>query len=201
MEFELPMVLNKLRERINPLLVSLGKAVARTGISPNELTAVGLGFAVLAGLLYALLPYRPYLAGLSIIVSGFFDIVDGAVARVTSKISKQGSFTDSTLDRLSEIVIYAGIIFAGYRNLPSGVVLLALGFSMLVSYIRAKGESLNIKISGIGIGERAERLGVLVIFSLIGFVAYGVYIVLALAAITFVQRYLYVASAESDAKQ
>jgi archaetidylinositol phosphate synthase len=183
-------VLNKIREKLNPILSSLGKSIGSTGISPDALTFVGFGFAVLAGLLFALRPSAPYLAGISIIVSGFFDIVDGAVARYRGTTSKHGSFTDSTLDRLSELFIYAGIIYAGY-GAPSIVVLLALGFSLLVSYLRAKSESLNIKIAGIGIGERAERLVVLAVFSIVGYVAYGVYVVLILAAITFVQRYLY----------
>jgi archaetidylinositol phosphate synthase len=183
-------VLNRIREKIDPILSSLGKSIGQTGISPNALTFIGFGFAMLAGLLFAFRTSMPYLAGLAIIASGFFDIVDGAVARYTSKISKKGSFTDSTLDRLSEVFIFAGIIYAGY-GAPSFIVLLALGFSLLVSYLRAKSESLNIKISGIGIGERAERLVALAIFSIIGYVSYGVYVVLVLAAVTFVQRYLY----------
>ncbi len=185
------MVLNRIRDSIDPILTSLGKAVGSTGISPNTLTLIGFAFAGFSGLLYAIRPDMPYLAAVAILVSGFFDILDGAVARVTRKISKHGSFNDSTLDRMAEIFIYSGIIYAGYGISPI-FVLLALAFSLLVSYVRAKGESLNIKISGIGIGERAERLAVLAILSIVGFVAYGVYVVLILAAVTFVQRYAFV---------
>ena len=107
------------------------------------------------------------------------------------RVSKTGSFSDSNLDRLAEVSIYGGIAYAGYGLSPV-VVLLALAFSLLVSYVRAKGESLNIGISGVGVGERAERLIVLIVFSLVGYVWLGVYIVLILAVFTFVQRYVHV---------
>lgn len=129
----------------------------------------------------------PYLAAFSIIISGTFDVLDGAVARVTERVSKSGSFNDSTLDRVAEVAIYAGIIYGSYTS--SILVLLALSFSLLVSYARAKGDSLLVTLSGVGIGERAERLIVLVFFSVIGFVWIGVVVVLILAIITFFQRY------------
>jgi archaetidylinositol phosphate synthase len=182
------MVLNNLRAKLDPILASVGKALARTGVTPDALTYLGFAFALLAGFLYAVKPSMPYLAAVAILASGAFDILDGAVARVTSKISKRGSFTDSTLDRLSEVLIYAGITYGAYNVAPF-LVLLTLGFSLLVSYVRAKSDSLNIKMSGIGIGERAERLVALAILSIFGFVSYGIYLVLILSAVTFVQRY------------
>jgi archaetidylinositol phosphate synthase len=122
-----------------------------------------------------------------VIASGIFDVLDGAVARVMNRVSSAGSFNDSTLDRVAEVAIYAGIMYGAYTN--SVLVLLALSFSLLVSYSRAKGDSLFVTLSGVGIGERAERLLTLVIFSLIGYVWAGVIVVLVLAIITFVQRY------------
>ena len=122
------------------------------------------------------------------VVSGVFDVLDGAVARVTNRVSKSGSFNDSTLDRLAELSVYAGIIYGNYTS-PL-IVLLALGFSLLVSYTRAKGDSLGVSLSGIGIGERAERLIVLIVFSIIGYVWVGIAIVLVLALVTFIQRYV-----------
>lgn len=181
------MVLNRIRTELKPIVDSLGRALAKTGLSPNVWTVVGFLFAVLAGILYATQRSEPHLAALAIICSGIFDVLDGAVARVTGKVTKQGSFNDSTLDRLAEVAIYSGIILAGYTS--NLVVLLALSLSLLVSYTRAKGDALSVALSGIGIGERAERLIVLVLFSLIGFVWLGVYAVLVLAIITFVQRY------------
>lgn len=169
---------------------AIAKGLARTKLSPNVWTFIGFLFAVLAGILYAVRPSEPYLAALAILACGVFDVLDGAVARVMGKISNAGSFYDSTLDRVAEVAIYAGIIYGAYTS--SLLVLLALSFSLLVSYARAKGESLFVTMSGIGIGERAERLLVLIVFSLVGFVWIGVVIVLILALFTFVQRYHYI---------
>jgi archaetidylinositol phosphate synthase len=181
------LVLNRIRSQVAPVVNSIGKTLGATGLSPNFWTFVGFGFAVLAGILFALRPAQPYLAASAILVSGVFDVLDGAVARVTNKISKAGSFNDSTLDRLAEVAIYSGIIYAG-SPFPI-LVVLALSFSLLVSYERAKGESLGISLSGIGIGERAERLIVLIAFSFLNLVWIGVAIVLVLAFVTFLQRY------------
>jgi archaetidylinositol phosphate synthase len=172
---------------VAPVIDSLGRTLGSTGLSPTFWTFVGFGFSVLAGVLFAFRPDQTYLGALAIIASGVFDILDGAVARVTQKVSKTGSFNDSTLDRLAEVAIYAGIIYGSLAN--SSVVLFTLAFSLLVSYTRAKGDSLGVSLSGIGIGERAERLIVLIVFSLLGFVWIGVAIVLLLAVVTFVQRY------------
>ena len=180
-------MLNRIRSQVEPVVNSIGRTLGSTGLSPNFWTFTGFAFAVLAGILFAFRPGQPYLAASAILVSGIMDVLDGAVARVTNKISKTGSFNDSTLDRLAEVAIYAGIV---YGNFPYPVLtLLALSFSLLVSYERAKGESLGISLSGIGIGERAERLIVLILFSFAGLVWVGVAIVLVLAFVTFVQRY------------
>ncbi len=185
------MVLNKIRSKIEPVTMSIGSVLGKAGINPDLLTAIGFLFAVLAGVFYAIRPTQPYIAAVLIILSGVMDVLDGAVARAVKKVSKRGSFNDSTLDRFAEIAIFGGIIYAGY-GLPALVVLLTLAFYLLVSYVRAKGESLNLAISGIGIGERAERLIVLIFFSIIGYVWVGVYIVLVLAIFTFAQRYAFV---------
>jgi archaetidylinositol phosphate synthase len=184
------MVLNNIRNNVKPFLDSIAKVLARTKLSPNFWTFVGFLFAVLAGILYAVKPSEPYLAAIAIIFCGIFDVLDGAVARVMERTSSAGSFYDSTLDRLAEVAIYAGIIYGAYTS--SVIVLLALSFSLLVSYTRAKGESLFVTLSGVGIGERAERLLVLIVFSLIGYVWIGVVIVLILAVVTFVQRYYFI---------
>ena len=181
------MVLNRIRAQIEPVVNSVGRALGSTGFSPTFWTFVGFLFSLFAGVLFAIRPREPYLAALLILVSGLFDVFDGAVARVTQRVSKTGSFNDSTLDRVAEVAIYSGLIYGGYTS--PVLVLLALSFSLLVSYTRAKGDSLGVSLSGIGIGERAERLLVLVVFSLIGFVWIGIDLVLLLAAITFAQRY------------
>ena len=95
---------------------------------------------------------------------GFFDVLDGAVARATGRTSQRGAFLDSTLDRVSEVVVFLGILVGGYAS--PFLVLLALSLSLLVSYTRAKGDALGVNLAGIGVGERSERLVVLIVTSL-----------------------------------
>lgn len=181
-------VLNRIRSQVAPVVDSIGRTLGATGLSPTFWTFVGFALSVIAGLLFALRPSQPFLGALAILASGVFDVLDGAVARVTGRVSKTGSFNDSTLDRLAEVAIYAGII---YGNLaPPVLVVLALAFSLLVSYTRAKGDSLGVSLSGIGIGERAERMLVLIVFSILNLVWLAIAIVLILAVVTFVQRYV-----------
>jgi archaetidylinositol phosphate synthase len=123
-----------------------------------------------------------------VLASGWFDIVDGAVARVTGRTSKRGAFLDSTLDRVAEVAVFVGILAGGYAQ-PL-YVLLALSLSLLVSYTRAKADSLGVSLSGVGIGERSERLLVLAIASLVGLVQWGVVVVALIAGYTFLERVL-----------
>lgn len=180
-----------MRGSLGAALASLGKSASKLIPSPTAWTVVGLLFAVLAFAFYG--GRHPFLAGLLLAVSGFFDILDGAVARATGKTSQLGAFLDSTLDRVAEVLVYLGIIIGGYTS-PS-LVLVALSFSLLVSYTRAKGDALGVSLAGIGVGERSERLVVLIVASLLGTVWLGVLIVALLALITFVQRTVAVSKA------
>lgn len=187
-------MLNNFREALKPTLQNIGKAFASTGLSANFWTAVGLGFAFASALVYAVhLDYSFILGGVLLLVSGFFDIVDGQVARITGKTSKKGAFLDSVFDKIAEVAIFLGILIGGYSQ--GYVVLLAIGLSLLVSYTRARAESLGVQLQGIGIGERAERLLVIAIIGMIGFLNYAVPIVAIIAGITFVQRIVTTAKA------
>jgi len=180
-------VLNKLREILQPALEKMGKGFASTGLSPNFWTVVGLIFALTSALVYGLgLEFGLIIGGVLLLVSGFFDLVDGQVARVTGKTSKKGGYLDSMFDKIAETAIFLGILVGGYVE-PS-LVLLAITLSLLVSYARAKSDSLNIKLQGVGIGERAERLLVIAIIGIVGFMGIAVLIVIIIAAITLIQR-------------
>jgi archaetidylinositol phosphate synthase len=180
-------MLDRLRARLGKSLLSVGLTLSKMGLSPTSWTFVGLLFSLAAGVAYWSSGYKgELLGGLLILVSGFFDIVDGAVARATDRVSKQGAFLDSTLDRVAEVAIYSGILLGGFAN-PL-LVLLALSLSLLVSYTRAKADSLGVSLSGVGVGERSERLLALSILSILGFAGYGVLLVLLLAAVTFLER-------------
>ncbi len=180
-------MLNNLRDSLKPYLQSIGRAFASTGISPNVWTVVGLVFAFVASLIYGInVEYSLILGGIILLVSGFFDIVDGQVARYTNKISKTGGFLDSVFDKIAEVAIFFGILIGGYAD--PYLVFLAITLSLLVSYVRAKADAAQIKLQGIGIGERAERLLVIAIVGIIGFMEIAVIIVVIIASITLIQR-------------
>ena len=180
-------MLNNLRNSLKPYLQTIGKIFASTGISPNVWTAVGLVFAFISSLVYGIsLEFSFILGGILILISGFFDIVDGQVARYANKISKSGGFLDSIFDKIAEVAIFFGILLGGYAD--PYLVILAISLSLLVSYTRAKADTLGIKLQGIGIGERAERLLVIAIVGMIGFMEAAIIIVIIIAAITLVQR-------------
>lgn len=129
------------------------------------------------------------LGGIVLLISGFFDIVDGTVARVTKSSSRKGSFLDSSLDKLSEVAVFLGLAIGDLAE-PL-LCMIALSLSLIVSYIRARAESLGIELKGIGIGERAERLLILAIIGMIpisGAMQWAVVIVSIIAGITIVQR-------------
>jgi archaetidylinositol phosphate synthase len=185
-------VLNNLRDTLRPTLEKIGKGFASTGLSANFWTFVGLGFALLSAVVYGMgIEFGLIIGGALLLVSGFFDMIDGQVARVTGKTSKKGEYLDSMFDKIAEVAIFLGILVGGY--VEPYLVLLAITLSLLVSYARSKSDIINIKLQGIGIGERAERLLVIAIIGIIGFMDYAVIIVVIIAGITLIQRMIYTA--------
>ena len=180
-------MLNNLRATLATALEKIGKGFAATGLSANFWTFVGLGFALLSAVVYGMgIESGLIIGGVLLLVSGFFDMIDGQVARVTGKTSKKGSYLDSMFDKIAETAIFLGILVGGYAE--PYLVLLAITLSLLVSYARAKSDALNIKLQGVGIGERAERLLVIAIIGIIGYMEPAVLIVVIIAGITLIQR-------------
>jgi archaetidylinositol phosphate synthase len=182
-------MLNNFRNSLKPHLEKIGSGFASTGLSPNFWTAVGLAFSFLSAIAYGLNPQMHYAAiigGILLLISGFFDVVDGQVARFTKKVSKKGGFLDSVFDKIAEVAIFLGLLIGNFAE--PFVVFLAITLSLLVSYTRSRAESLGVKLQGIGIGERAERLLVIAVIGMIGLMEYAVIIVAIIAAITFIQR-------------
>lgn len=187
---------NRLKEAGRALLAPLVRLAQRLGITPNRVTVIGFAVVVVAAVLVAL---GQLLAGAVVLVLGsLLDAVDGALARATGLSSAFGSFLDSTLDRLAEAILYVGLIayFLRVDADPIGPVLLALAAlcgSFMVSYTRAKAESLGVSAS-VGLAPRTERL-VLVVAG-IGLAGFGIAIgligaigvVAALSAATTIQR-------------
>jgi archaetidylinositol phosphate synthase len=192
-------LLNRLRNLLEPTLTKIGAIFASTGLSANFWTGLGLAVSVLAAIVYASnafinLEWTPWnfaavIGGILLLISGFFDIVDGSVARITKQISRKGAFLDSVFDKIAEVIIFGGIALGQLAD--SFWCLLALGLSLLVSYTRARAESLGGKLKGIGIGERAERM---LIIALIGMIPvreamqWAMIIVSIVAGITLAQR-------------
>ena len=173
-------MLNNLRESLKPVLEKVGKTFAATGLSTNTFTVIGLVFAFISSIIYGLgYEYSLLIAGLVLLVSGFFDIVDGQVARYANKMSKKGGFLDSIFDKIAEVAIFFGILVGNYTE--PYLVFLAITLSLLVSYTRALADSAGIKMQGIGIGERAERLLVIAIIGMIGFIEIAIIIVIMLS--------------------
>lgn len=182
-------MLNNFRGSLKPLLEKMGVKFAATGLSPNFWTGVGLGFAFASAAVYGMnsqIQNAAIFGGILLLISGFFDVVDGQVARATNKVSKKGGFLDSVFDKIAEVAIFLGIMIGGFAD-PI-LVFLAITMSLLVSYSRSRAESLGVKLQGIGMGERAERLLVIAIIGIAGFMNYAVLIVVIIAAITFIQR-------------
>ena len=181
-----------LKDAFRQLLHPLVRLLSTLQVRPDTLTVLGwtlsVGSAVLFGLGYA------RLAGAVMLLGGLFDALDGAVARESNRMSAFGAFLDSTLDRLSESAIFVGIVFFyATSGLPYGALLAgaAMAFSLLTSYARARAEGLGIECQ-VGLLERAGRVVILSVFSMLGFLTAGLCLVAAGALVTTAQRILHV---------
>ncbi|HUP55024.1 MAG TPA: CDP-alcohol phosphatidyltransferase family protein [Methylomirabilota bacterium] len=157
-----------LRARVRGAALPIALAFGRVGLTPNALTVIGFGISVLAAL--AVVRNAWVLAGLLVIFGGVFDLFDGALARATNRVSRLGAFLDSVFDRAGEAVIYLGIIaVCANEGFTRGVVLAgaAMAASFMVSYTRAKSESLGFTpgtgMANIGVAPREVRLVLLTI--------------------------------------
>jgi CDP-diacylglycerol---glycerol-3-phosphate 3-phosphatidyltransferase len=177
------------RRHAEALIAALG----RTPLTPNQVTVVGLALTFLASGLVAFGQLR--WAGIVLIVAGTCDILDGALARTTRAGYPYGAFLDSTLDRYSEGAVYLGL--AAYFLSVGGplqrwlvlATLAALAGSFLVSYVRARAQSLGFTCKS-GLFQRPERVVVTVVGLILGGpVLYGVVFLLAIVTnITALQR-------------
>jgi CDP-diacylglycerol---glycerol-3-phosphate 3-phosphatidyltransferase len=171
-------------------------ALAKLPITPNQVTIGGTLLTFAAATLAGFGQLRP--AGIVLVISGTFDIVDGALARATKRSYPYGAFLDSTFDRYSEGAVYIGVA-AYFLGRGDGLMrwevlacLLALAGSFLVSYVRARAQSLGFRCDS-GIFARPERVVVTVAGLVIGveWVLFGVVALLAvLTNVTAVQRIL-----------
>jgi phosphatidylglycerophosphate synthase len=158
----------ELRARVRGLAVPIALAFGRLGLTPNMLTVLGFGIAL--GAAVAASQGAWTLAAFLVIFGGVFDLFDGALARATNRVSRVGAFLDSVFDRAGEGCLLIGVAVGSYQaHLPEGslVAMAALAASFLVSYTRAKSESLGFTpgtgMANVGIAPREVRLVLLAI--------------------------------------
>jgi len=189
-------LLKKPEHTISILLIKIG-------VTANILTILGFLLAILAG--FFIVSNNLVLGGIFLLISSIFDMLDGAIARVSKTTSLFGAFLDSTLDRISEFLIFSSILIYYLVNdsktstsniIPIILCVTSIGTSFLVSYTRARAESLQIKCT-VGIFTRAERIIVLFLgimlspIVIIDTIVVSLAIITILSFITIIQRIIY----------
>src|SRR6266852_2494160 len=180
------------------LLYAIVNRMALARISPNVLTFMGLVINVVAALLFGYATGETqrrmfFYAGLVVFAAGFFDLVDGRVARASNQVTRFGGFFDSVLDRYSDAALFFGLlVFYARGNRFFYVVLTALVMisAIMVSYTRARAESL-IGSCNVGFMERPERLVLIIIGALSNRMAPVLWVIAVLSTITVIHRMYY----------
>jgi len=173
-----------------PLRAIINACVALR-IHPNILTFVGVLINVAAAV--ALATNRFILAGVIMIVANIFDFIDGKVAVLLGAVSKFGGFWDSVNDRFSDIALFIGLIYL-YSHLGRTdyvmVASLAMMFSIMTSYARARAESLIAKCK-VGFMERPERIVLFMIGAFTNRMAGVLWVILVLSIFTVADRVIH----------
>jgi archaetidylinositol phosphate synthase len=191
-------LLTKLKKKVQQMLVSEAKVAHKIGLTPNVLSAIGLALAFFSAVAYAMARNQPMLLLLAIIMllaSGFFDTLDGVLARLYQQASVFGGFFDSLLDRYADAAVYAGVIIGGLCDPVWGLI--ALAGSLLVSYSRARAEAAGIQMESVGLAERAERMITLAVASVAAIfwlpaLNIGIILLAVLSNLTVLQRAVHV---------
>jgi phosphatidylglycerophosphate synthase len=156
----------ELRQRVRGLATPIAVGFGRLGLTPNHLTLIGFGIAIVAAVAAGMQSWIA--AGLLLIVGGVFDLFDGALARATGKASPIGAFMDSVFDRAGEAVVYVGIVvgcLAAEFDIGAALGAAAMAAAFMVSYVRAKSESLGFTVgtgmAAVGLAPREVRIVIL----------------------------------------
>ncbi|MEM4298003.1 MAG: CDP-alcohol phosphatidyltransferase family protein [Nitrososphaerota archaeon] len=186
------------RGLVNWLAICLIRFFVERGVSPFYLTYTSFTLSIISAVFYSFTGVSPFFAaygGILWLISGFFDAIDGEVARLSSKTSRLGAYLDSMLDKAGEALVCIGMLLSG---IVDGVaVLLFCATSLLVSYARARAEGIGVSLKGVGIAERAERIILISAASLAAplypaSLNIALYLGAALASITVAWRTLHV---------
>jgi len=180
------------KDRMRRWVLPLTRLVARAGLTPNMLTVIG--FLLNAGVAAVLATGRWQLGGVLLLLASAFDLLDGAVAQYANKATAFGAFLDSNLDRLSEAVIYFGLLWVYAPQGTTTEILLIYATivgSLLVSYARARAEGLGLKCE-VGLLARPERVILLALGLLLNQVTIALWLLAILTNLTAGQRVLHV---------
>jgi CDP-diacylglycerol--glycerol-3-phosphate 3-phosphatidyltransferase len=173
-------VLNKPRRTLGQRVNSVpARLLAKLGIAPNVITTIGLVLSIVVA--WVLATGHFFLGGFLVLFSGAFDMLDGAVARLTGKTSRFGGVLDSTFDRVSEGALLLGLL-AYYADRGDQQEILLIGAallgSLMTSYVRARAEAAGLKCE-VGVFTRPER----VILLAIGLIADQMLVILWILAV------------------
>ena len=192
----------ELRARVRGVATPIATGFGRLGLTPNHLTLIGFGISVVAAVVAAQQAWLA--AGLLVIGGAVFDLFDGALARATGTTSKLGAFMDSVFDRAGEAVVYLGIVagcLAADFELGAGLSAAALAAAFMVSYVRAKSESLGFtpgsRMAAVGLAPREVRViiltaGLLLAGATTAPLVGALALITVLATITAIQRIVHV---------
>jgi CDP-diacylglycerol--glycerol-3-phosphate 3-phosphatidyltransferase len=185
---EKPTLTEQMRSRFRGLLNSIGSFLNNLGITPNAMTISGLIGNTVGAALVAM--GHMTIGGLIILAMGPIDALDGTMARLRGMSGQFGAFVDSVTDRYSELIIFGGLLYyyvSQGDNIATMLVFGASAGSVLVSYIRARGQSLGWDTK-VGILTRMERYLVLAPSLIFNIPLVGLWIIAIFANITALQR-------------
>lgn len=180
------------RARVGGILNPLARLMARLGIPPNAITVVGFLLQIGIGALFLLRHVR--WGGVLLLLIAPLDALDGAVARATGSDGRFGAFLDSTLDRLSDAALILGLVAYQFQHgalLEVVLLLVALVASLMVSYTRARAESIGV-CCRVGLLTRLERVLLIAVLSSLGLVTVLAWALAILSVVTFLQRVVHV---------
>lgn len=184
-------MLGKIKELISILLKPVAKNI--TGINPNTLTIFGLLISLISAVFFA--RREVLIAGVFLLLSGFLDALDGAVARENNRTTRFGGFLDSVSDRFADAAVIIGAMYGGltaFSTFPGWLIgTLAIVGSFMVSYTRARAEAAGAS-AAVGIGERAVRVMIIVIGAFFDMVNWAILVVAVLSFVTVFQRIAFV---------
>ena len=173
------------------ILDTLVRGISKLGVGPNLLTFFGFLITILSA--FYLAQGNFFYAGIVIIFSGIFDMLDGRLARITNNVTRFGAFFDSVLDRYSDMILFLALMIHYIKNqqmmyvLLSGIVMIG---AIMTSYTRARAESL-VPTCKVGFLERPERLVLLIIGTIFGRMAAVLWVLAVLSNLTVVHRILH----------